>query len=169
MSKPLSHRLMISCCVCKKEIRERNYKRHLKDSHPDEDTNNLRGYSQLSVGQLFGFKRQRVEEDEVSVGEAAGVSALEDDNENVENNNREGFVGNRDGDSTEAEGFTRAATLQSDDVNNNLGVVVNEDRAGNSTAAGRVTIDVDRVAKKFDCLKLQVEDVCKDRVRTVVP
>ena len=159
MCKPLSHRLMISCRVCKKEIRERNYKRHLKDSHPDEDTNNLRGYSQLSVGQLFGFKRQRVEEDEVSVGEAAGVSALEDDNENVENNIREGFVGNKDGagDSTEAEGFTRAVSLESsDDVNNNLGVVVNEDRAGNSSAAGRVTIDVDRVAKKFDCLKLQV-------------
>ena len=48
-----SHLIKVKCRVCKREIKYKNYKEHLKQVHSDQDENNLQGATDQSISSFF--------------------------------------------------------------------------------------------------------------------
>ena len=53
MSQRPSHLIKVKCRVCKKPLKHKNYKDHLKQVHPDEDENNLQAATDQSISSFF--------------------------------------------------------------------------------------------------------------------
>ena len=64
MGKPGNRTLpQLKCRICKTTLRLQHYKDHLKNKHPSQDKNDLRGYGQPKLFDMKATKKRKVDDD----------------------------------------------------------------------------------------------------------